>query len=74
MLYNKSYPYELPEDAMEKEDPSLQKVTGLINGVYPAFAMLAGLQLDVFTPLSQRPFTPQQLATQLQVDELRRLQ
>lgn len=56
---------------MEKEDPPLQKVTGLIDGVYPAFAMLAGLQLDVFTPLSQRPFTPQKLAQQLQVDQLR---
>ena len=70
MLYNKSYPYELPEEAMEKEPP-LQKVTALIDGVYPAFAMLAGLQLDLFTPLSQRPFTPQQLAQHHQVDEPR---
>ena len=55
---------------MEKEPP-LQKVTALIDGVYPAFAMLAGLQLDLFTPLSQRPFSPQQLAQHLQVDEPR---
>lgn len=54
-----------------KKDPPLQKITDLIDGVYPAFAMLAGLQLDLFTPLSQRPFSPQQLAQHHQVDEPR---
>ncbi len=44
-------------------------ITKLLDGVYPAFAMLAGLQLGVFSPLSQRPFTANQLAQQLQVDE-----
>ncbi len=56
---------------MSETNASPQKITELLNGVYPAFALLAGLQLDVFTPLSQRPFTPHQLAQQLQADEPR---
>ena len=56
---------------MSETSPSPRKITGLLDGVYPAFAMLAGLQLDLFTPLSQRPFTTHQLAHHLQVDEVR---
>jgi SAM-dependent methyltransferase len=56
---------------MASKDSFPQKVTDLLDGVYPAFAMLAGLQLDVFTPLSQRPLTAQQLAEELQVGSVR---
>ena len=39
----------------------------LATAVYPAFAMLAGMQLDVFTPLKDGPLTATQLATALGV-------
>ena len=46
-----------------------------IDSVYPAYALLAGLQLDLFTPLSERPYVPVALAELLGVDahRLRRL-
>ena len=56
---------------MSETTPSPQTITGLLDGVNPAFAMLAGLQLDIFTPLSQRPYTAPQLAQQLETDEPR---
>ncbi|MCP4020964.1 MAG: hypothetical protein GY729_03905 [Desulfobacteraceae bacterium] len=37
--------------------------------VYPSFAMLAGMQLDVFTPLKDQPMDAQSLATVLKVKE-----
>lgn len=40
----------------------------LSNGVYPAFAMLAGMQLDVFTPLKAGPLTAVQVAEALGLD------
>ncbi len=39
----------------------------LAAAVYPAFAMLAGMQLDVFTPLKDGPMTAEQLAHALGV-------
>lgn len=36
-----------------------------VNNVYPAFAMLAGMQLDVFTPLADGPMTAEELAARL---------
>ena len=38
-----------------------------LGNVYPALAMLAGMQLDVFTPLADGPLTVEQLAAQLKV-------
>lgn len=38
-----------------------------LGNVYPALAMLAGLQLDVFTPLADGPLTVEQLAARLKV-------
>lgn len=38
-------------------------------GVYPSFAMLAGMQLDVFTPLSERPMNAESLAKRIKVRE-----
>lgn len=40
----------------------------LVMGVYPSFALLAGMQLDLFTPLAQGPQTATNLATALDVD------
>jgi SAM-dependent methyltransferase len=40
----------------------------LASAVYPSFAMLAGMQLDVFTPLKDGPLTAVQLAEVLGVN------
>jgi len=37
------------------------------NVVYPAFAMLAGMQLDLFTPLKDGPMTAEQVAAAIGV-------
>ncbi len=37
--------------------------------VYPSFAMLAGMQLDVFSPLKDKPMNAESLATVLKVEE-----
>lgn len=37
------------------------------NAVYPSFAMLAGMQLDLFTPLKDGPMTAEQIADALGV-------
>ncbi len=37
--------------------------------VYPSFAMLAGMQLDLFTPLKDKPMDAKSLATALKVKE-----
>src|SRR6266849_4164217 len=49
--------------------PSPQPTTiqKLATAVYPSFAMLAGMQLDVFTPLKDGPLTAGQLADTLGV-------
>src|SRR6516162_4756029 len=46
-----------------------------VYGLYPSLAMLAGMQLDVFTPLGNGAMTAQALADVLKVDaqKLRRL-
>jgi hypothetical protein len=42
-------------------------------GVYPSLAMLAGMQLDVFTPLKDGPMTEEALALNVQPRKLRPL-
>ena len=42
-------------------------INDLTSGVYPAFAMLAGMQLDLFTPLGDGPMSAQELADALGV-------
>lgn len=39
-----------------------------VSNVYPALAMLAGMQLDVFSPLADGPRTAVELAAKLEVD------
>jgi ubiquinone/menaquinone biosynthesis C-methylase UbiE len=50
-------------------------ITRLSDSVYSPFAMLAGMQLDLFTPLEDGPFTAEELADTLdvQVTKLRPL-
>jgi hypothetical protein len=52
----------LGETPMERPVPRPDTIQALRWGADAAFAMLAGLQLDVFTPLQGGPLTPVQLA------------
>ena len=45
-----------------------ETIDRLANSVYPAFAMLAGMQLGLFTPLGDGPMTAEQIASALSVD------
>jgi hypothetical protein len=55
---------------MAADTSTLQPTTmqQLASAVYPSFAMLAGMQLDVFTPLNDDPLTAAQLADVLGVN------
>src|SRR4029453_14417985 len=46
-------------------------VERLAGAVYPSFAMLAGMELDVFTTLKDGPLTGRQVAATLGVDPIR---
>jgi hypothetical protein len=39
-----------------------QTIEHLADAVYPSFAMLAGMELDLFTPLKDGPLTAEQIA------------
>jgi len=54
----------MPADSTPPQPTTIQT---LATAVYPAFATLAGMQLDVFTPLKDGPLTATQLATALSV-------
>ena len=60
---------------MADSDPRPETIEMLANSVYPAFAMLAGIQLDLFTPLKDGPLNADQIAEALGVgpDKLNRL-
>jgi hypothetical protein len=42
-------------------------ISRLTGAVYPAFALLAGMQLDLFTPLKYGPMSAEQIAAALGV-------
>jgi hypothetical protein len=44
-----------------------ETIEKLASAVYPAFAMVAGMQLDVFTPLKDGPMSAEHLAAALTV-------
>ena len=44
-----------------------ETIEKLASAVYPAFAMVAGMQLDVFTPLKDGPMSVEHLAAALAV-------
>jgi len=48
---------------IEQENPILR----ILQSVYPPFAMIAGMQLDLFTPLKDNPMTAEQIASALGV-------
>jgi SAM-dependent methyltransferase len=55
----------MPADTPLPQPTTIQQ---LASAVYPSFAMLAGMQLDVFTPLKDDPLTAAQLADVLGVN------
>jgi SAM-dependent methyltransferase len=46
------------KNGTSQENPIL----GILQSVYPPFAMIAGMQLDLFTPLKDAPMTAEQIA------------
>ena len=60
---------------MTTPPPQPSTIEKLANAVYPSFAMLAGMQLDVFTPLKDGPMSAGQIAEAIGVDpaKLKRL-
>src|SRR3990172_8470710 len=52
---------------MTSAAPRPETIEKLASAVYPSFAMLAGMQLDLFTPLKDGPMTAAQLAAALGV-------
>lgn len=48
-----------------------ETIQKLGSAAYPAFAMIAGMQLDLFTPLGSRPMGATQLAGELGVEPAR---
>jgi hypothetical protein len=52
---------------MARPAPTPETIEKLHSAVYPSFAMVAGMQLDVFTPLKDGPLSAEHLAQALQV-------
>ena len=44
-----------------------ETIEKLFKAVYPSFALLAGIQLDLFTPLKDGPLSAEQIANAIQV-------
>jgi 2-hydroxy-4-(methylsulfanyl)butanoate S-methyltransferase len=53
------------------DSPPLEPISRLYNAVYPSFALLAGMQLDLFTPLKDGSLTVEQLADALGIGTLK---
>jgi SAM-dependent methyltransferase len=47
---------------MSESTPQPKRINELLNTVYPSFALLAGMELDLFTPLQDGPLGADQLA------------
>ena len=45
-----------------------ETINRIADGAYPALAMLAGMQLDLFTPLERGPMTAEEIAQAIEVD------
>lgn len=61
-LYEASPPHSIAE-----ENPILK----IGSAIYPAFAMLAGMQLDLFTPLKNGPMSAEQIAAAIGVNTIK---
>ena len=53
---------------MSAPPPQPEIIARLSEAVFPSFAMLAGMQLDVFSPLKDGPLDSAQIAAAIQVD------
>ena len=56
---------------MTHSPPQPEIITRLFDAVYPSFAMLAGMELDLFTPLKNGPMTLEQLAGAIGVQAIK---
>jgi len=54
-----------------KSPPKPEAITRLFDAVYPSFAMLAGMELDLFTPLRDGPLSVEQLAGAIDVQAIK---
>ena len=54
-----------PESIQTSIDNPIEKLT---TSVYPPFALLAGMQLDLFTPLKEGPMSAKQIAAAIEGD------
>lgn len=52
---------------MTGSPPQSEVITKYFDAVYPSFALLAGLQLDLFTHLREKPLSAENLATKIGV-------
>jgi 2-hydroxy-4-(methylsulfanyl)butanoate S-methyltransferase len=52
----------------ETTPPPSTTIDRLLDGIYGSFALYAGMQLDLFTPLAERPMRAEELAQKLGVD------
>lgn len=52
---------------MAESPPQPETITRLLDAVYPSFALLAGMELDLFTQLVNGPLTTEQLANKINV-------
>jgi SAM-dependent methyltransferase len=56
---------------VNESPPKPKTITRLFDAVYPSFAMLAGLELDLFTSLKDGPLTIEQLADAIGVQAVK---
>lgn len=52
---------------LNEYQPQPENITRLLDAVYPSFALLAGMELDLFTQLGNGPLTAEQLANGINV-------
>ena len=52
---------------MPDSRPKPETITRLLDAVFPSFALVAGMVLDLFTPLEAGPLTLEQLSDSLGV-------
>lgn len=53
---------------MTDSPPQPNTIARLVDAVYPSFALLAGMELDVFTPLKDGPLTAREIAEVIHAD------
>ena len=56
---------------MSTQVPNSEVIDRLTNGAFPAFATLAGIQLDLFTHLAPGPLTGEEVSKSLGVREVK---